>query len=121
MSPMAAATLTARKISSKHTFWLVLSTTPLLASLKSSAGIHISLSTLKRRLRDCGLKRRNSVNLNEIERGEKSNQRRIGWPKLYIWVPGYLAYTSPQIWPLHSQKYSAKSTEGTGPRRHRTT
>ena len=36
MSPKEAATLTARKISSKHTFWLVLSTTPLLASLKGS-------------------------------------------------------------------------------------
>ena len=36
MSPKEAATLIARKISSKHTFWLVLSTTPLLASLKSS-------------------------------------------------------------------------------------
>ena len=36
MSPKEAATLRARKISSKHTFWLVLSTTPLLASLKSS-------------------------------------------------------------------------------------
>ena len=36
MSPKEAAMLTARKISSKHTFWLVLSTTPLLASLKGS-------------------------------------------------------------------------------------
>ena len=36
MSPKEAVTLTARKISSKHTFWLVLSTTPLLASLKGS-------------------------------------------------------------------------------------
>ena len=34
MLPKKAATLTARKMSSKHTFWLVLSTTPLLASLK---------------------------------------------------------------------------------------
>ena len=32
MSPKEAATLTTRKISSKHTFWLVLGTTPLLAS-----------------------------------------------------------------------------------------
>ena len=29
--------------------------------------IHISLSTLKRRLRDCGLKRRNSADLNQNE------------------------------------------------------
>ena len=28
----------------------------------------------------------------------------------------YVAYTSPQIWPFYSQKYSAKSVEGTGPR-----
>ena len=37
MSPMEAATLTARKmIFSKHSFWLVLSTTPFWASSKSS-------------------------------------------------------------------------------------
>ena len=57
----------------------------------------------------------------EPERGEKDNQRRIGWPKLHVWVPGYVAYTSAQVWPLYSQKYSAKSIEGTGPRRHRRT
>ena len=34
MSPKKAATLRARKISSKHTCWLVLITTPLIASLK---------------------------------------------------------------------------------------
>ena len=39
MSPKEAATLTARKISSKHTFWLVLGT-PLLASLKGSMVSH---------------------------------------------------------------------------------
>ena len=81
--------------------------------------IHISLSTLKRRLRDCGLKRRNSADLNQ--NGVREDNQRIGWPKLHVWVPGYVAYTSPQIWPLYSQKYSAKSTEETGRRRHRRT
>ena len=40
MSPKEAATLTARKISSKHAFWLVLGTTPLSASLKGSTVSH---------------------------------------------------------------------------------
>ena len=64
MWPKEAATLTA-SILSKYTFWLVLSTTPLLAGfLEKFHGIHISLSTtLKRRLRDYGLKRRNSADL----------------------------------------------------------
>ena len=35
--------------------------------LEKFHGIHISLSTLKRRLRDCGLKRRNSTDLNQNE------------------------------------------------------
>ena len=42
MSPKEAATLTAGKISLKRTFWLVLSTTPLLASLKGSRASRLS-------------------------------------------------------------------------------
>lgn len=64
MSPKEAATLTARKISSKHTFWLVLDDT-IVSFLEWFHGIHISLSTLKRRLRDYELKRRNSAVLNQ--------------------------------------------------------
>ena len=63
--------------------------------LEKFHGIHISLLTLEWRLRDYGLKRRNSADL---------NQRRIGWSKLHVWVPGHVAYTLPQIWPLYSQK-----------------
>ena len=66
MSPKKAATLTARKISSKHTFWLVLDDT-IVSFLEWFHGIHISLSTLKRRLRDYELKRRNSAVLNQNE------------------------------------------------------
>lgn len=64
MSSKEAATLTARKISSKHTFWLVLDDT-IVSFLERFHGIHISLSTLKRRLRDYELKRRNSAVLNQ--------------------------------------------------------
>ena len=39
MSPKEAATLTATKISSKHTFWLVLGTTPLLELLLEFVGL----------------------------------------------------------------------------------
>ena len=47
MSPMEAATLTAKKmIFSKHTFWLVLSTTPLLASSKSSTAFTFQVTML---------------------------------------------------------------------------
>ena len=46
MSPKEAATLTARKISSKHTFWLVLGATPLLASLKGSSTVSHAAQTL---------------------------------------------------------------------------
>ena len=63
--------------------------------LEKFHSIHISLLTLKQRLRDYGLKRRNSADL---------NQRRIGWSKLHVWVLGHEAYTSSQIWPLYSQK-----------------
>ena len=57
----------------------------------------------------------------EPERGKKDNHRTIGWQKLQVWVPGYGAYTSPQIWPLYSHKYSAQCTEGTGLLRQRRT
>ena len=40
---------------------------------------------------------------NVAQGGEKDNHRRIGWPKPHVWVPSYVAYTSPQIWPLYSQ------------------
>ena len=54
MSPKEAATLTARKLSSKDTFRLVLRTTLLLASLKS--------------FRNYLLKRRNSADLNQVRK-----------------------------------------------------
>ena len=116
MSPKEAATLTARKMSSKDTFWLVLSTTPLLASLKGFT-VFTFRGTETKELRV------KEEKLGRSEPGEKDNQRRIGWPKLHVWVRTGLimAYSSPQIWPLYSQKYSAKSMERTGPRRHRRT
>lgn len=55
--------------------------------LEKFHSIHISLSTLKRRLRDCGLKRRNPADLNQNGVIE-NNQRRVGWPKLHVWVRG---------------------------------
>jgi len=50
--------------------------------------IHISLSTLKQRLRDCRLKRRNSADLNQNE-----VRKIIREELLHVWVPGHVAYT----------------------------
>ena len=57
--------------------------------LEKFHSIHISLSTLKRRLRDCGLKRRDPADLNQNGVRE-NNQRRVGWPKLHVWIRGYI-------------------------------